>query len=219
MLHDVIRCIIFDLDGTLVHSLPGIAASLNRTLDAAGLYTHPESDVRGFIGNGIGKLVERAAPTVSDDELDTLVDGMRDNYARTWKDGTHPYAGVTETLANLSDRNIHIAVLSNKPDEYCRKITDYLFPDIHFPIVRGQLINVPSKPDPSGALSICSELNIAPENTALVGDSTIDLKTAKNAGMIAVAATWGYHDPPALAALSPDHTINKMNDLISALKI
>ncbi len=219
MLASVIRGIIFDLDGTLVHSLPGIAASLNRTLDAAGLHTHPESDVRGFIGNGIGKLVERAAPTVTGDQLDKLVDGMRNDYARTWRDGTHPYPGVIETLAILADLKITIAVFSNKPDEYCREITDFLFPDIHFPIVRGQLRDIPPKPDPSGALSICTELSIAPAHTALVGDSTIDLETAKNAGMTSIAATWGYHDPPALADLNPTHTIHSMSELISALNL
>ncbi|MFK7909801.1 MAG: HAD family hydrolase [Akkermansiaceae bacterium] len=215
----MIRCIIFDLDGTLVHSLPGIAASLNRTLDAAGMNTHSESNVRGFIGNGIGKLVERAAPDVTGDALANLVDGMRADYAATWKEGTHPYPKVTETLEKLAQEGIPITVLSNKPDEYCREITDYLFPDIHFPIVRGQLKNAPSKPDPSGALSICRELDICPAETALVGDSTIDLETARNAGMIAVAATWGYHDPPALASLNPEQTIHSMSALINALSL
>ena len=219
MLAGVTRCIIFDLDGTLVHSLPGIAASLNRSLEAAGLPTHPEHVVRGFIGNGMAKLVERAAPGVSGDSFDGLVTAMRDGYASTWKQGTHPYPEVPETLKALSEQGITIAMLSNKPDEYCREITDFLFPDIHFPVVRGQRSDIPSKPDPTGALSICEELGIPPAATALVGDSTIDLETAKNAGMIAVAATWGYHDAPALADLNPEHTIHSMGELIAALNI
>ena len=137
MLADVIRCIIFDLDGTLVHSLPGIAASLNRSLKTAGLTTHPEHVVRGFIGNGMPKLVERAAPTTSGEALDQLVDTMRNDYAQTWKQGTHPYPEVTETLEALTQKEITIAVLSNKPDEYCREITDAIFPNTHFPVVRG----------------------------------------------------------------------------------
>lgn len=219
MLADVIRCIIFDLDGTLVHSLPGIAASLNRTLAAAGLPPHPEASVRRFVGNGIRKLVGRAAPGAAGGELDALVENMRADYASTWKDGTRPYPAAAKTLEVLADRGIPTAVLSNKPDEYCREITDHIFPGIRFPIVRGQLGTVPPKPDPAGALSICSRLGVSPEDTALVGDSTIDLETARNAGMTAVAVTWGYHDPPALAALAPARTVGSMTELAGALDL
>ena len=219
MLAGVIRCIIFDLDGTLVHSLPGIAASLNRTLQTTGLPTHPEHIIRGFIGNGMHKLVERAAPELTAVPLDPLVESMRSDYSQTWKQGTQPYKEVTKTLEHLANKNITLTVFSNKPDEYCREITDFLFPNIHFPIVRGQRKNIPPKPDPAGALSICKELGIPPAETALVGDSTIDLETAKNAGMIAVAATWGYHDPPALAAINPEHTIHSMSEITATLNI
>lgn len=219
MLARVIHGIIFDLDGTLVHSLPGITASLNRVLTAAGLSSHPESAVRGFIGDGIRKLVERAVPGTSGEALDALVHDMRSDYALTWKDGTHPYPGVTETLVQLADRRIPCAVFSNKPDEYCREITDLLFPGVIFPIVRGQLEGIPVKPDPTGALAISAELNLSPDTVAFVGDSTIDLETARNAGMIPVAATWGYHDLPALTACRPQHTIHTMSELIQSLTL
>ena len=217
MLANVIRCIIFDLDGTLVHSLPGIAASLNRSLSAQGLPTHPESAVRNFIGNGIKKLVERAAPDAHGNTLDGLVNAMRDDYAETWKDGTQPYPKAVETLQNLASQNIPCAVFSNKPDEYCREITDHLFSGIPFQVVQGQREGTPPKPDPAGALEIAQTLRIPTTETAFVGDSTIDLETANNAHMIPVAATWGYHDPPALAALSPKHSINSINELLSLI--
>ena len=217
MFTSVIRCIIFDLDGTLVHSLPGIAASLNRTLKANHLPTHPEANVRRFIGDGMKMLVRRATPGIASTQLDALVEAMRSDYNSTWKEGTQPYPAVTQTLKTLSQKGILLTVLSNKPDEYCRDITNQLFPEINLPIVRGQRDDIPQKPDPTGALSICQELNIPTSETALVGDSTIDLETAKNADILPIAATWGYHDPPSLAAMKPQHTITSMDELIPAL--
>ena len=219
MLASVIRSLVFDLDGTLVHSLPGIAASLNRSLENAGLPTHPESAVRSFIGDGIAKLVERATPKTQLEVLNKLVQTVKSDYATTWHKGTQPYPGVVETLGTLADANIPCSVFSNKPDEYCREITDRIFPDIPFSIVRGQLPDAPGKPDPAGAISICNQSGIPAGETALIGDSTIDLETARNAGMISIAVSWGYHDPPALAALKPRHTIHTMEQLLPILNV
>ncbi|BDS05974.1 phosphoglycolate phosphatase [Oceaniferula spumae] len=219
ILRRVIRAVIFDLDGTLVHSLPGIAASLNRVLAKSEMPTHTESVVRGFIGDGMRVLVQRALTAENSDvDLDAMVDSLKEDYANTWTTGTAPYPDVTEVLHALLERGTGVAVLSNKPHIYCREITDKLFPRVPFTAVIGQRDGIPAKPDPSGAIAVAKELNIPVSEIAFLGDSTIDLLTARNAGMIPIAATWGYHDPPALAAENPTHSIHSISDLLPIIE-
>lgn len=218
MLGGVIRSVIFDLDGTLIHSLPGLTASLNRVLEKAGLPTHPEQVVRGFIGNGIYKLVERALPTDSPTEdAQHLVPLMSADYAATWKEGTSAYPGIAEALHTLAKHNISTAVFSNKPDIFCQQMTDHLFPGAPFSIVLGQRDGTPTKPDPTGAFATADALGTAPQEIAFLGDSTIDLATARNAGMIAIAATWGYHDLAALEPEQPAYLIHHIRELLAII--
>lgn len=220
MLPRVIRAVIFDLDGTLIHSLPGLAASLNRVLTNNGLPTHTESVVRTFIGNGIYKLVERAVPdSYSSEDMKSIASQMSEDYASTWKQGTSPYPGVSEVLKTLLDQNTGIAVFSNKPHIFCKEMTDFLFPSITFSSVIGQREGVPVKPDPTGALDVAKSLAVSPDEIAFVGDSTIDLATAHNSGMLSIAATWGYHDIPALKAESPAHMINTIEELLPIINL
>lgn len=219
MLAHVIGAIIFDLDGTLVHSLPGIATALNTTLEQHGLPTHPESRVRTFIGNGIVKLVERAAPgNFSRQQILQLTDAVREAYAQTWQEGTTAFQGVNETLQKLQHEGIQIAVLSNKPHDFCKQMTDFIFPEITFSAVVGQQDGVPIKPDPTAALKLAKLLRQCPSEVAFVGDSTVDIATARNAGMISVAVTWGYHDTANLLAQSPVLSIDHISDLPVMLK-
>lgn len=211
----MIRAVIFDLDGTLINSLPGIASSLNRVLKNNHLPTHEERVVRTFIGDGIAKLVQRAVPQNHPaEDLQKLIQMMMDDYAAAWKDGSIPYDGVTKTLQTLLDQKTGIAVFSNKPDVYCKEITDALFPTIPFTKVLGQREGVPVKPDPTGAFDVAKSLGLPIEEIAYLGDSTIDVHTAKNAGMLSIAASWGYHDLPALEATNPDHMIHSIEELL-----
>jgi phosphoglycolate phosphatase len=215
----MIPAVIFDLDGTLIHSLPGLCASLNRVLEKNSLPVHPEKKVRTFIGNGIHKLVQRAVPDdFEQTSIQALCDQMSQDYASTWKTGTSPYPGITETLKQLSDEGVALAVFSNKPHIFCREMTDFLFSDITFASVLGQREGGPTKPDPAGALDTARSLGCPPEKIAFLGDSTIDIATAKNADMIDIAASWGYHDLPALEAEQPAHLIHDIHALIPLLR-
>lgn len=193
--------LILDLDGTLVNSLDGIAASLNRALLAAGLPAHPPERVRSFIGNGARVLVQRAAPPGADPALiDFLENTFKADYDLTWPAGTFAYEGIAELLGKLQADGFALAVLSNKPHPFTIDIVARIFPGIRFESVVGQRPGIPHKPDPGGAREIAASLGIAAENFTVIGDSTMDLETAANAGMRAIAVTWGYHDRENLLA-------------------
>lgn len=198
MICDRPRAVIFDLDGTLVDSLPGIARALNAALDEFSLRTWPEKTVATFIGNGSWQLARLAIPT---DALDSLADKVESafqrHYAEMWMDGTTPYSGVIELLETLDATDFPMAILSNKPHDFTRKIVSYLFPQIAFSDVRGQQKNSPKKPDPTVALDIAKMWKLPPEKIAYVGDSDVDLATALNAQMQPVIVGWGYNTPEA----------------------
>lgn len=206
--------LIFDLDGTLVDSLSGIAASLNHALAASGLPVHPPGSVRKFIGNGAKILIRRATPADADETLlNTLEQAFKSHYDLTWPDGTRVYDGIHDLLVNLQHRGHPLAVLSNKPHPFTEAIVARMFPTVRFSAVLGQRDGIPHKPDPAGALEIAASLQLPPEHCTLVGDSTMDLETARNAGMRAVAVTWGFQDREQLLAAGADVMIDTPEEL------
>lgn len=210
--------LIFDLDGTLVDSLPGIAASLNHALSVCGLGGHSVGAVRRFIGDGSWMLARRAVPAEMPDEVVGGVEAaFKAHYDAHWSEGTSPYAGVPEALAEFRKRGHRLAVLSNKPHPFTTAIVTRLFPGIEFDIVLGQRPGVPHKPDPAGAHEIVKTFGLPPEDCILIGDSTIDLVTAKRAGIGSIAVTWGYHDREPLQAGGPDFLVNDLDELLAAL--
>jgi phosphoglycolate phosphatase len=193
--------LIFDLDGTLIDSLQGIAASLNHALTEAGLPTHSLTAVKGFIGNGAKILIQRAAPAeASAGLLDQLEESFKSDYDRTWPQGTAIYAGIAALLESLHQQGYPLAVLSNKPHAFTTAIVARLFPSIPFSAVLGQQAGVPHKPDPAGALEIARALQRTPAECLIIGDSVMDLETAHHAGMRSIAVTWGFQDRARLAA-------------------
>ncbi len=206
--------LIFDLDGTLVDSLQGIAASLNRALDSSGLPTHEPARVRGFIGNGARILIQRATPAdASEDLLDAVERAFKADYDSSWPTGTVVYPGITDLLELLQSRGYPLAVLSNKPHPFTAAMVSRMFPTIRFSSVLGQRPGIPHKPDPAGALEISAALQRLPENCAVIGDSTMDIETARSAGMRAIAVTWGFHDRERLMAAGADVMVDTPGEL------
>lgn len=176
-------------------SLEGIAASLNFALASSALPIHGLHAVRRYIGNGARILIQRGCPAGSGDPLlDTVEQLFKSHYDLTWSSGTFAYNGIIELLESLQDRGCPLAVLSNKPHRFTETIVSQLFPGIRFASVLGQRTGVPHKPDPTGALEISKIFNRKPENCIVIGDSVMDLETASNAGMHAIAVMWGFHD-------------------------
>lgn len=211
-------CLIFDLDGTLVDSLPGIAASLNRSLTAHGLPGHSDAAVRSFVGDGLRMLVQRAATKGADTALiDSLIAFFKKDYELSWADGTKAYPGIHHMLDELQKSGFQMAVLSNKTHDFTVDMTRSVFPDIHFVQVLGQRDGIPHKPHPAGAFQIAQTFGAAPENCVLIGDSTIDMQTAVNANMQAIAVAWGYHDQDRLLEAGATRIIGHPSELAGVL--
>lgn len=212
--------LIFDLDGTLVDSLPGIAASLNRALERNGLSAHTDSDVRRFIGNGSYELARKAMPEgAPHDDILAVETSFKDDYATTWPGGTVPYDGIPACLEKLAAAGFRLAVLSNKPHPFTVEIVQRIFPGLAIDPVFGQRDDAPRKPHPEAALRIARHWGIAPADCRFIGDSTVDLETARAAGMPAIAVGWGYHDPAALRAAGAEILLEKVTDLDSVFGI
>ncbi len=204
---------IFDLDGTLVGSLPGIAHALNSALRDHHFPEHPESMVRTFIGDGVETLVARALGSAQSAHISAVVATFRIHYAESWKTGTIPYPLVLETLAALRKNGAKTAILSNKPHRFTAEIAAALFGE-WIDIALGEGDGIPHKPDPTGIQKILQLWNLPAEEVFMVGDSVMDLQAAAAAGVPSIAVTWGYHDADRLRSENPAKVIDCMSDLI-----
>lgn len=200
-------------------SLPGIANALNRALTGLGLPGHSHQAVRGFIGNGARVLVSRAAPAGTGESLlDRIEQTFKTDYDLTWPQGTATYPGVNRLLTELQHHGLPLAILSNKPHAFTTAMVQAMFPDVAFAAVLGQRPGIPHKPSPEGALEIAALLGMPARACTVIGDSTMDIETARRAGMQAVAVSWGYHDRDVLLAAAPDAVIDKPLDLHGVLE-
>ncbi|SLM10173.1 HAD-superfamily hydrolase, subfamily IA, variant 3 [uncultured spirochete] len=210
--------IVFDLDGTLADTIKDIADSVNRIIAMYGFEPHNVDAYKRMVGDGFLSLIEKAIPNdaARNSELvqEILARAVQE-YAAHSLDATKPFDGAKETLKLLSDRGIQLAVLSNKPQDLSASIVGALFRDIPFIAVWGNLPDRPRKPNPAAVLQICELANIAPQNCAFVGDSSIDMKTAKASGMTAVGALYGYRSREELLDAGADFLIASPQDLIA----
>ena len=191
----MIRGLIFDLDCTLVDSLPGIATALNHALDDIELPNHSQDVVETFIGDGLLNLITRALGPDHSNQKNQLLAAFQMRYSKDWKNGTSPYPGLISLLEELRQNNMPMAVLSNKPHGYTVEIVETLFPKNLFSQVRGHEEQYPKKPDPTTAHQIISDWNLKAEEIAYIGDSTVDLATARNGKMTPLIFSWGYGTP------------------------
>lgn len=192
--------VIFDLDGTLADSLGDIASAMNRTLRAHGFPEHPVSSYRTFVGEGVRKLVERALPPATETLQEAFIAAYQDDYAEHLLDETRLFPGVAEVLDGLRTAGVPIAVLSNKPDVPTRRLVDALCSRWDFRAVFGERPGVPRKPDPASALVLADALAAPPESVAFVGDTGVDMFTARAASMRPVGVLWGFRPQEVLAS-------------------
>jgi phosphoglycolate phosphatase len=184
---------IFDLDGTLVHTIDDIAGAVNSMLQMHGFPTHGTDSYLKWVGSGAAKLVERALPgSVAERELMQYVNEFKEFYGNHLHDKSRIYEGIPEVLDEMVRNHIRISILSNKPHLLTRQVTAYYLDGWPFDPVLGQRDRVPRKPDPAAALEIAEFMGLEPREIFFIGDSENDILTANSAGMIAVGVGWGY---------------------------
>lgn len=211
--------VIFDLDGTLVDSIEDLADSMNLVLVKNNFPVHDLKSYKNFIGNGIRNLVSRALPEAFRDEALTerCFNSMIEEYRGNCINKTKPYDGITGLLDELVSRKMKLAVFSNKADELTKRIVLTLLPEYNFEAIIGLTNEANKKPDPSGALQISRKFGISPEEIIYVGDTGIDMETAKNAGMLPVGVLWGFRTKEELKSNGAKYLLNHPMDLLKIL--
>jgi len=203
------RGLIFDLDGTLIDSLDDIAAALNRALREVGRAPAPRDSVRRWIGDGLPTLCRRAWPDASNEDTTRFVERVSIAYRADCATHTRPYPNMLQMLELLQSRGVPMAVLTNKPHDLTLAILAAVDLAKFFNPVRGYQRESEKKPSPAVALSVASEWKIEPREIAVVGDSDVDIRTARNAGMRAIAVTWGLRDRAELVDAGPDDMVDE----------
>lgn len=191
---------IFDLDGTLLNTLDDLAASTNYALRAHGMPEHNIDDIRRFVGNGVKKLMERAVPQGLDNPLfeDTYAD-FRQHYMEHSLDTTQPYEGVITMLDELKRRGKSMAVVSNKFYAATQELCHHFFGD-YIQVAIGERDDIRKKPAPDTVIEALRQLNVGKEGAVYVGDSDVDVATARNSGIPCISVLWGFRDRDFLIA-------------------
>lgn len=203
--------VIFDLDGTLLNTIDDLAASTNYALSRHGYPTHDLGSYRFFVGNGINKLIERALPEEVRNEEKVLE--LRKDFVAYYEkhsaDLTKPYKGIPELLSTLKEKGLKIAVASNKYQVATEFLVDKYFGAYEFDIVLGQRDGVTPKPDPTIVYDILKETGVDKKHTLYVGDSGVDMQTAKASDLIAIGVSWGFRPVSELEEFNPDYIVDQ----------
>lgn len=209
---------IFDLDGTLLNTITDLGASTNFALTEMGYPEHPLSAYNYMVGNGVRKLMERAQPDASPETIDELLMHFRAHYDEHCTDTTKPYPGIPELLAELSGKGLRLAVATNKYQAAAEKIISHFFHDVEFDAVFGQISDRPVKPDPSVVFAILNRIPTAKKDVLYVGDSAVDMETARRACVESVGVTWGFRPVSELRKACADHVVSKPSEILKFLE-
>lgn len=183
---------IFDLDGTILDTLKDLTNSTNYALKKNGYKERSIEEVRSFVGNGIGKLIERALPKETEREVyEKVLRDFTEYYKIHCADYTCAYDGIVELVIKLKERGIKTAVVSNKADFAVKSLCEQYFKGL-FEYTVGERTGIKRKPEPDSVYEVMNRLNISKENTVYIGDSEVDIKTANNAGIDIISVDWGF---------------------------
>lgn len=202
-----LKAIIFDFDGTVADTIEALKHGINLTMNELGYPESTTEDVLRNINNGARELIRRSLPSELQKDEDRVTEVLtlyRKMYDSVYLETKEPYNGIPEVFTELHKRGYLLAILSNKPDEYMGALAKALLPDGTYRISRGQRPGVAAKPDPKCVFTLTDELGVSPSECALVGDSNVDMLTAKNAGLLAVGVTWGYRTEEVLREAGAD---------------
>ena len=205
------KLVIFDLDGTLLNTIDDLGLATNFALQQMGYPTHPLQAYPAMVGNGVTKLLERAMPAeVCSDplQLQHTRQYFQQYYDLHSADHTSPYEGIPELLADLTSAGIKLAVASNKYQKAVEQLVGHFFPDVPWASVWGHRNEMPVKPDPSIVFGILNDCPTPKADVLYVGDSGVDMTTARRACVESVGVTWGFRPVSDLKAAYADHIVD-----------
>ncbi len=205
---------IFDMDGTLLHTLPDLTALTNIVLEREGYPTRTEDEVRTFVGNGVLSLILQAVPEgTSEEKAQQALKLFCDLYDEYGIKLTKPFEGMEETLKTLKGQGIKLGIMSNKFEAGVREVEQRYFPGL-FDVSHGETANIPRKPDPTRLLVCAEQIRLTPEECIYFGDSHGDMLAGNNAGMYTVGVTWGYQPIEKIKSGNPAELIDSPKDIL-----
>jgi len=214
------KLVIFDLDGTLLNTIEDLGQAANYALERNGYATHSMASYPYFVGNGVRRLMTRVLPEDArdDENVDRVLGDFIEYYDEHCIDFTKPYNGMPELLQDLRDMGVAMAVASNKYQKAVSKIIPHYFPDIDFVAIEGQKEGVNVKPDPSIVFSILAKTKMAKADCLYVGDSGVDMETARRACIDSVGVTWGFRSKKELVEYHADVIVNNPVDILGIVE-
>ncbi len=214
------RLVIFDLDGTLLNTIEDLGEAANYALEKTGYPTHSIASYPYFVGNGVSKLLQRVLP--EDARTEENVNELRKYFMEYYEvhntDNTKPYPGIIELLEQLQDDGIKLAVASNKYDSAVKKLITHYFPQIKWAALEGQKEGVPVKPDPSIVFEILSKCPTKKSDVLYIGDSGVDMETARRACVTSCGVTWGFRPISELMAYHAENIANQPNEIYTLVQ-
>lgn len=208
---------VFDLDGTLLDTLEDLYLATNHALRLHGLPLRTRDEVRLFVGNGVEMLIRRAVPASTNEETTQAVLGdFKTTYAAICEDHTRPYDGILDMLTALRERGIRVAVVSNKFDAAVKQLCEKYFGDL-VEVAIGERAGVRKKPAPDTVYEALKELGVTSEGAVYIGDSDVDIQTARNCGMPCISVTWGLRDKDFLLQNGAEILVNTPEKLLGVI--
>ncbi|MGG6545099.1 UNVERIFIED_CONTAM: HAD family hydrolase [Prevotella sp. 15_C9] len=205
---------VFDLDGTLLETLNDLAASTNYALRTCRMPEHSVEEVRMFVGNGVKKLMERAVPDGKENPMfEKVLSLFRSHYLEHNLDTTQPYNGIPELLSELNKRGKKLAIVSNKFDAATKDLAKHFFADT-IEVAIGERENIRKKPAPDTVLEALRQLGASKSGAVYIGDSDVDIMTAKNSGLPCASVLWGFRDKDFLIRHGATFFAEKPEDLL-----
>ena len=211
------KAVIFDLDGTLIDSLPDILEQVNITLEKFSSPPRSYDEIRQFIGNGARSLIKESFGDITEDELDERLAFYNEKYTKSGSPKTKLFDGVKELLLTLKERGYKLAILTNKPQKTTDEVYQKYLSFANFDMVVGQSSSVKCKPDKTATLNILEKLNVKKENAFFIGDGETDVLTSINAGIKNVSVLWGYRDKNQLQKVGATTFVRYPKEILSLI--
>lgn len=216
----MIRCCIFDLDGTLLNTVQALTYTSNLLLEHFGYPPVDEAHIMKFVGDGYQCQIERLLRYRGDGDLLHYEEALKlyvELFAQHCMYQVRPYDGIPELLEHLKGRGIRLAVLSNKPHARTVENIETIFGKGYFDYVAGEQPGIPKKPDPAGVMRILDEFGVMPEECLYFGDTNTDMKTGLGAGLTTVGVTWGFRDRAELESFHPQYVIDHPREVFGTI--